>query len=82
MGHYSIWLTNEVQEMLAYISDVLPGAETAHMLDNWTNINLYLPSNEVSGVLPIPSDVQHKFGMAEYQPSLHSLQLQSFLASR
>lgn len=78
-GHYNIWLTNELQEMLVYVHDLVP--ET-HLITGWGNRNLYVLSNEVSGVLPIPDDVQVKSGMGEYQPLLHSNQPHHFLASR
>ncbi len=77
-GHYSIWLTNSIQEMLALVGDTIPGSESIHSIDGWVNGNLYLPTNEVSGVLPVPLDLRVKYGMAEYQPSLHSKQPQHF----
>ena len=40
-----------------------------------------MPSNEVSGVPPIPQDVRVKSGMGEYQSPLHSNQPHHFLAS-
>ncbi len=75
-------MTNEIQEMLALVGNIIPGAEEAHFIDGWVNGNLYLRSDEVSGVLPIPVDIRIKYGMAEYQSALHSTQSQHFLASR
>jgi hypothetical protein len=65
--------------MLVYVHDLVP--ETC-LITGWVNRNLYVPSNEVSGVLPIPYDVWVKSGMPEYQPVLHSNQPHHFLASR
>lgn len=67
-GHYNIWLMNELQEMLVYVHDLVP--ETC-LITGWVNRNLYVPSNEVSGVLPNPDDVRVKSGMGEYHPLLH-----------
>ncbi|KAF8057979.1 hypothetical protein FPV67DRAFT_1525179 [Lyophyllum atratum] len=77
-GHYSIWLTNKIQEMTIYIQDIVPDTR---LLTGWVNGNLYTQSNEVSGVLPIPKDVRIKSGMAEYQTVIHSNQPHHFLAS-
>ncbi|KAG6835693.1 hypothetical protein H0H93_015646 [Arthromyces matolae] len=78
VGHYSIWLTNELQEMIAFVQDVMP---LARQITNWVNGNLYKRTTEVSGVLPVPLELQRKAGMVEYQPELHRKQLHSFLAS-
>ncbi|KAJ7170171.1 hypothetical protein C8R46DRAFT_1266577 [Mycena filopes] len=77
-GHYSIWLTNEIQELLSYLEDVLINPRP---LTGWVNGNLYLPTNEVSGVLPIPNDIRIKSGMAEFQSSLDSTRLHHHLAA-
>ncbi|KAF8227924.1 hypothetical protein L208DRAFT_1491091, partial [Tricholoma matsutake] len=50
-------------------------------ITGWVNGNLYIPSNKVSSVLPIPDDIRVKSGMGEYQALLHSNQPQKFLAS-
>ncbi|KAF8809041.1 hypothetical protein BYT27DRAFT_7095061, partial [Phlegmacium glaucopus] len=39
-------------------------------ITGWVNGNLYLPANEVLGILPILPDVRIKSGMSEYIPSL------------
>ena len=77
-GHYSIWLVNELQEMLMYVQDIVP---ESRLITGWVNGNLYVPTAEVSGVLPIPDDVRVKSGMGEYQPLLHFNQPSHFLAS-
>ncbi|KAJ6546376.1 hypothetical protein B0H10DRAFT_2243630 [Mycena sp. CBHHK59/15] len=77
-GHYSIWLTNEIQELLSYLEDVL---KDARPLVGWVNGNLYQPTNEVTGVLPIPEDIRLNSGMARFEPSLDSKRLHHHLAS-
>jgi hypothetical protein len=78
-GHYNIWLMNELHEMLVYVHNLVP---ESRLITGWVNGNLYVLSNEVSGVLPIPDHIQVKSGMGEYQSLLHSNQPHHFLASR
>lgn len=40
------------------------------LLTGWVNGNLYLPTNEVSGVLPIPEDIREECAMAAFRPNL------------
>ncbi|KAG5645306.1 hypothetical protein DXG03_006495 [Asterophora parasitica] len=77
-SHYSIWLINELQEMSMFLHDIIPGT---HPVTGWVNGNLYSCTKEVSGVLPIPKNVQVHSRMMEYQPELHAKQLHCFLAS-
>ena len=77
-GHYSIWLTNELQEKLAFLQDILLNPP---LITNWVNGNLYQRSSEVSGVLPIPADIRLKLGMSEYNSAIDSKQLHHFLAA-
>lgn len=39
-------------------------------LIGWVDGNLYIKTNEVAGILPIPEDVRTGSGMLEYIPSL------------
>ncbi|KAG6875210.1 hypothetical protein C0992_004756, partial [Termitomyces sp. T32_za158] len=78
IGHYSIWITNELQEMLALVQHMLIDPP---QMTGWVNGNLYQPTNEVAGVLPIPIDVQLQSAMGRYIPTLHSKQSHHFLAS-
>ncbi|KAF8238191.1 hypothetical protein L208DRAFT_1355534 [Tricholoma matsutake] len=64
--------------MLVYVRNQVP---ESHLITGWVNGNLYIPSNKVSGVLPIPDDIRVKSGMGEYQALLHLNQPQKFLAS-
>ncbi|KAG6834894.1 hypothetical protein H0H93_006592 [Arthromyces matolae] len=81
VGHYSIWITNQLQEMLALVGDMLIDPRGPE-LSGWVNGNLYHPTNETAGVLPIPNDVRSKLSMAAYVPALHSKQPHHFLASK
>ncbi|KAG9223673.1 hypothetical protein CCMSSC00406_0004986 [Pleurotus cornucopiae] len=55
---------------------------TPKLMVGWVNGNLYKPTSEVSGVLPIPDSLQVKAGMGMYIHTEHSRQLHHFLASR
>ncbi|KAJ7495199.1 hypothetical protein FB451DRAFT_1163938 [Mycena latifolia] len=74
-GHYSIWLTNEIQELLSYLEDIVADRP----LTGWVNGNLYQPTNEVSGVLPIPDDIHISSGMARFESSLDSARYTTIL---
>lgn len=77
-GHYSIWLTNEIHELLSPLEHCLIDPI---LLTGWVNGNLYERTNEVAGVLPIPADIRGKSGMAQFEPSLHSKQRHRYLAA-
>ncbi|KAJ3717330.1 hypothetical protein C8R42DRAFT_587212 [Lentinula raphanica] len=82
-GHYSIWLTNELHEMLLtlrsnnLISEIPAGIIPA----GWINGNFYLPTTEVTGILPIPEKIRRDSGMLEYDANLHRTQTHWFVAS-
>ena len=79
-SHTSIWITNRIQELHAYLSDILQN--TLH-ITGWVNGNLFLPTSEVLGILPIPEEIRHSCGMAEYLPvSLTQRKKHHFLAQR
>lgn len=78
VGHYSIWITNALQETLCLVRHLLVNP---HETIGWVNGNLYQPTTEVAGVLPIPSQVRSSLGMGTYKSSLHSKQRHYFLAS-
>ena len=65
--HYSIWLTNEPQERLVSLHDILINPS---LITNWVNGNLYEQASEVSGILLIPSDIRQQSGMSDYDPLL------------
>ncbi|KAH9483209.1 hypothetical protein JR316_0005313 [Psilocybe cubensis] len=76
-GHFSIWLTNSIQERLEYLRDVLINPLE---LTGWVNGNLYMQTSEVLGILPIPLEIRTSAGMTEYTPSLDRRQKHAFLA--
>ncbi|KAJ6612877.1 hypothetical protein B0H10DRAFT_2050822, partial [Mycena sp. CBHHK59/15] len=76
-GHYSIWLTNELQELLSFLEDVLINPR---FITGWVNGNLYQRTNEVAGVLPIPEDIRVKYAMARFEPSIDSVRPHHHLA--
>ncbi|KAJ7214561.1 hypothetical protein GGX14DRAFT_611156 [Mycena pura] len=78
-GHFSIWVINEIEELLSYTEDIL----AAHhgVKEAWVNGNLYQPTNEVSGVLPIPEGIRTEAGMAKFEPLLDSVRPHHRLAS-
>ncbi len=77
-SHYSPWLTNQIHEHLAFLEDVLE--KPPRLPVGWVNGNLYTPTKEVLGVLPIPDDVRLSAGMNEYIPSLDAQRSHRFLA--
>jgi hypothetical protein len=76
-GRSSIWVTNELQEMLILLQDVIT---EPIFLKGWVNGNFYVPTTEVAGILPIPASIREKTGMLPVQKELHSKQRHSFLA--
>ena len=48
-------------------------------LAGWVNGNLYKPTTEVFGILPVPNDVCQESGMQEFDPNFH---YNGFLASK
>ncbi|KAJ7895035.1 hypothetical protein B0H13DRAFT_2339037 [Mycena leptocephala] len=77
-GHYSIWLTNKLQELLSFLEDVLINPR---FITGWVNGNLYQRTNEVAGVLPVPEDIRVKYGMAQFERSLDFARPHHHLAS-
>jgi hypothetical protein len=49
-------------------------------ISGWVNGNLYFPTNERLGILPIPEDIRSSAAMAPYVPVLHQNQKYHFLA--
>jgi len=77
-GHFSIWLTNRLQERLVFLHDILIDPL---QIKGWVNGNLYLPTRERVGILPVPHDVQQSSGMAAFNPNLDQQQPHVYLAS-
>ncbi len=68
-GHFSIWLTDDIQEKRTFLHDTFNLTPT--LTTGWVNGNLYTPTSEVLGILPIADDIRSSSGMAEYIPALH-----------
>ncbi|XP_006463087.1 hypothetical protein AGABI2DRAFT_152387 [Agaricus bisporus var. bisporus H97] len=49
-------------------------------LNGWVNGDLYVPTKEVIGILPIPDDVRTSSGMVSYRFALNEKQKHSFVA--
>lgn len=72
-------MINEIQELLELLGDTY---QNVPQLSGWVNGNLYVPSSEVAGVLPIPLNVREATGMSPYDPTLATqLRSRNFLAS-
>ncbi|KAG8940314.1 hypothetical protein FRC03_005608 [Tulasnella sp. 419] len=41
---------------------------TSHVITGWVNGNLYSPTTEVFGILPVPGSIQAEVGMTEFNP--------------
>lgn len=65
--------------MLILLRDKVPDGRLAPDL---VNGNLYIKTNEIAGILPIPKSIQDKVGLQSYDPQLHSKQLHAFLAMK
>ncbi|XP_006455796.1 hypothetical protein AGABI2DRAFT_76999 [Agaricus bisporus var. bisporus H97] len=50
------------------------------LISGWVNGNLYVPTTEVIGILPIPDDIREQSAMAPYVHSANSQQKHSFIA--
>ncbi|KIK53595.1 hypothetical protein GYMLUDRAFT_250297 [Collybiopsis luxurians FD-317 M1] len=77
-GHDYIWLTNKIQELEITIANHYPEFEPSPL--TWVNGNLYQPTNEVLGVLPLPSSVLEMAGIQPFVPGLDNKKKQGFLA--
>ena len=64
--------------MVALTSRVIPGSKP---LAGWVNGNLYKPTAEVFGILPLPNDVHQESSMQEFDPNFDYNQFHGFLAS-
>ncbi|EKM73567.1 hypothetical protein AGABI1DRAFT_134505 [Agaricus bisporus var. burnettii JB137-S8] len=68
-GHFSIWVTNQIQQLLMTLNDMFINPI---QIGGWVNGNLYVPTSESLGILPIPDDIRDLSGMMKYIPSLDS----------
>ncbi|KAJ3725737.1 hypothetical protein C8R42DRAFT_574618, partial [Lentinula raphanica] len=82
-GHYSIWLTNELQEILLTIRhhNLISELPSGIIPKGWINGNFYQSTTEVIGILPIPDAIRRESGMLEYRPDIDHQQTHWFVAS-
>ncbi|KIK50165.1 hypothetical protein GYMLUDRAFT_253216 [Collybiopsis luxurians FD-317 M1] len=80
-GHYSIWLTNELQEVCLTLHSYGVIQDNYKPPDGWVNSNFYQPTTERLGILPLPQSTCEASGMLLYNPKLHSSQTHWFIAS-
>ena len=65
--------------MVALTSRVIPNSMP---LAGWVNGNLYKPTTEVFGILPVPNDVCQESSMQEFDLNFDYNQCHGFLASK
>lgn len=70
-GHFNIWITNRIQELSIALEDIFVNSDEASQLTSWVNGNLYQPSEEVIGVVPVPESIRKLSGMAPFEPLLN-----------
>jgi hypothetical protein len=78
-GHYDIWLTNNLQELLVVLEDILVDPVG---ISGWVNGNLYVPTTETIGILPVPPDIRVLTGMTEFNRNLDQKHRHHYLASK
>jgi len=61
-------VTNDIQEKCTFLHDAFNLTPT--LTTGWVNGNLYTPTSEVLGILPIVDDIRSSSGVAEYVPAL------------
>ena len=76
--HFDIWLINRRQERLIYLEDVL--LKPIH-IEGWVNGNLYLPTSETIGILPVPSELRAESSMTEFNTNIDQKRKHAYLAS-
>jgi hypothetical protein len=77
-GHFSIWITNRLQERLIYLEDILSNLV---YIRGWVNGNLYLPTSETIGILPVPPELRAESKMADFNVNIDQKQRHAYLAS-
>ena len=78
-GHYDIWTTNELQETITAAQQFVSDCAT---ISGWVNGNLYQPSGECFGIIPIPDTICRDAGLSSYSPLSGSKRQHDFLAKR
>ena len=68
--------------MVTLTSRVIPDSRPLAGWVNGNNGNLYKPTAEVFGILPVSNDVHQESSMQEFDPNFDYNQCRSFLASK
>jgi hypothetical protein len=76
-GHYDIWVTNDLQERLIYLEDILLNPVP---IEGWVNGNLYLPTSETIGILPVPLELCADSSMTKFNANVDQQQRHAYLA--
>lgn len=67
-----------MQERLVFLQAILIDPV---QITGWINGNLYLPTLERVGILPVPLEIRQSNGMATFNPNLDQNQPHAYLAS-
>src|SRR5882762_1217014 len=62
-GHCEIWEYNHLQQITYKTQDLVPDSQ---MIDGWQNGDMYEPTTEVFGILPIPEVIRSKSAMLPF----------------
>jgi hypothetical protein len=76
-GHFDVWLTNRLQRLLEETRHLIPDSQT---LTGWVNGDLYSPTNEIIGILPVPDSIRITTDIESYQHNLDGKNKHSYLA--
>ena len=76
-GHYEIWITNDLQQRLIYLEDILLDPVP---IEGWVNGNLYLPTSETIGILPVPTELCTDSSMTKFNANVDQRQQHAYLA--
>jgi hypothetical protein len=77
--HFDPWLINELEETKTLVTQFVP--DITHWT-GWVNGNLYQPTTETFGIVPVPPDVLVATSMEKYDQSLDLKQQHAYLAQK
>ena len=78
-GHCEIWEYNHLQQITEKTRDLVPDSQ---IIDGWQNGDMYEPTTEVFGILPIPEVIRSKSAMLPYIQDLEVDIRHLYLASK
>lgn len=76
-SHFDIWTINSIQTLIEELRHIVPGS---YAIAGWVNGNLYKPTEEVFGILPIPASVRNAAGLQDYSPTFGKALRHTYLA--